>query len=433
MKKILMIIGNYSPEPSSVANCMQPLIMETAKFFDIDIVTDRKNLNIIPYEKIDGVNVYRIDDHRMINNALINEINKNKSARSLIFMTRIFSFLLKVCYYLRYVVLANEKITAGWSAQEVVDKCIDLNCKKKYDAIISVSNPFKSHYIAEKIVEKIKVKKEDIRWIIFEFDPFFYNAEAKISSIRKIKLFYDESRIFDKCDVIFFTPELYKFYNETLFAKFIKKAIPINFANIAPINCTQEQNAGIEIDYSKINCLFAGAIYKNIRNPEYMMNTFSKLNSKIHLTILTNYNEIKNFKINANLVSDRNISIFPFQKRSVVINLMTKSNILVNIGNTVEFQVPGKIFEYISSGKPIIHFSKIKNDPTIFYLEKYPLVFIVKEYEPITAEIIQNIEHFCFNNKDVNISYDDIKKYYNGFIGCDVANRYIDYLYDILT
>jgi len=130
MKKILMIIGNYSPEPSSVANCMQPLIMETAKFFDIDIVTDRKNLNIIPYEKIDGVNVYRIDDHRMINNALINEINKNKSARSLIFMTRIFSFLLKVCYYLRYVVLANEKITAGWSAQEVVDKCIDLNCKK---------------------------------------------------------------------------------------------------------------------------------------------------------------------------------------------------------------------------------------------------------------------------------------------------------------
>jgi|GEM_PF-1551764 len=431
MKKILMIIGNYSPEPSSVANCMQPLIMETAKFFDIDIVTDRKNLNIITYEKINDINVYRIDDHRMINNALMNEINKNKSARSLIFITRIFSFLLKICYYLRYVVIANEKITAGWSAQEVVDKCIDLHCEKKYDAIISVSNPFKSHYIAEKIVENIKIK-EDIKWIVFEFDPFYYNPEAKISSIRKIKLFYDESRIFDKCDVIFFTPELYKFYNKTLFAKFIKKAISIDFANIIPINYTCEPKANIKIDENKINCLFAGTIYRHIRNPEYMMRTFSKLNSKIQLTILTNYNAIKNIRINKKLINNESIKTFPFQKRSVVLNLMLKSNILVNIGNNIEFQVPGKIFEYISTGKPIIHFSKIKNDPALFYLEKYPLVYIVKEWDQKAEDIAPEIERFCLKYKDSKIKFEDIEKYYAGLCGGDVAAYFIKHLENIL-
>jgi hypothetical protein len=52
-----------------------------------------------------------------------------------------------------------------------------------------------------------------------------------------------------------------------------------------------------------------------------------------------------------------------------------------SIRNSVEFQIPGKIFEYMSTGKPILHFSKFSEDPAITYLKRYPKALIINEWE----------------------------------------------------
>ena len=50
--------------------------------------------------------------------------------------------------------------------------------------------------------------------------------------------------------------------------------------------------------------------------------------------------------------------------RKDAIDLMINSmHILLSIGNSNTYQLPSKVIEYISLGKPVLHFAEISNDP----------------------------------------------------------------------
>ncbi len=50
--------------------------------------------------------------------------------------------------------------------------------------------------------------------------------------------------------------------------------------------------------------------------------------------------------------------------RTEAIDLMiNKMHILLSIGNKNTYQLPSKVIEYISLGKPVLHFAEISNDP----------------------------------------------------------------------
>jgi len=252
--------------------------------------------------------------------------------------------------------------------------------------------------------------------------------------MRKV-FFKDEYRIFKKSTAIFLTPELYKFYKKTPFKIFSNKFTSIPFANINQLEVNQTDISKNFFDSKKINCLFAGRLYKSIRNPQKVIEVFSKLNKNIHLTLISNINKkmlINSFCTNSSWGYLDKISFFPIQNRDVALSLTGTADILINIGNNVEFQIPAKIFEYMSTGKPIIHFSKIKDDPTIFYLNKYPLTFIVKEWERIDEKTIKDIEQFCINNKNKKLKYEEVYKSLIDFSSNKVANDFNKKIKDLL-
>ena len=422
MKRILIIIGNYSPNPSSVANCAEPLINKLiSKGFKIDIVTDRKQVDIPEYECINNVNIYRIDDYRVMNTGVLNELTKIESTKALKFLTRVFSFFLKSFYYIRYCTLAKEKGTGGWDLKTAVNKCIELYKKHKFDAVISISLPFKAHYITKQFIHEIH---EPILWVMYEYDPFSYNKELKISTRRRKILLHDENNMFKDCDKVLLSPELFKFYSKTPFSTFLDKFISIPYANMSPLKCINDGISDIQFSPDKINCLFTGRLYADIRNPNYTIRTFSILNNDIHLSLFTNFSNEQLLESVSN--SDGKFSVFPYQTRNTVINAFMKADILVNVGNTVEFQVPGKIFEYMSTGKPIIHFSKFPDDPTLLYIERYPRALIIKEWENNIKEQALQIEKFCRTNKGYCLKYDEVCTALDGLDGESVSEKFVD-------
>ncbi len=426
MKSILVILANYSPNPSSVANCMTPLIEKISNVYNVDIITNRKRMDIPPCDKNGNKTIYRVDDYRIMNTYYLNELNKVNSNFILKKMTSLFTVISKSFFYMSYVLFANEKGTGGWEIKRVCEKALELDKENNYDIIISISQPFQSHYIAEEIK---KYKGDKVKWMVFEFDPFAYNNELTANARLRKKMTEDEKRILDKCDIAILTPELYEFYKKNKFIKMTEKIIALPFGNLEPIVFNQNNVEHNFMKANKINCLFTGQLYDNIRNPRFVLKLFSKIDNSIHLTLMTNFNKEK-----IQSYTDQKFlpSVIPYQNRDTALYNLTKADILINIGNTVEHQVPGKVFEYMSVGKPIIHFSKIKNDPAVKYLQRYPKVLIIKEWEAENRDYLFELENFCKENSGLNLSFDEINNRLGEYTGSAVASNFINIINDML-
>lgn len=426
MNRALIIMANYSPSPSSVANCMKPLIKKLSEKFIIDVVTDRKRVDIPEYERNNNINIYRVDDYRIMNTYYSNKLSKINSSYILRLMTKLFISILKASYYLKYVMFAKEQGTGGWQESRVLDKIIELDKEYNYDIMISASLPFQSHYIAEKVKS---TRGDSLKWIVFEFDPFAFNDGIKANKRRRKKMYVDEKRILEKCDAVCLTPELYDYYIEKDFLQVASKINRLPFANLERIEFDSTKVNKSFMIKNKINCIFTGQLYHDIRNPEVLLDVFSKLDDKIHLSMMTNFsrNDIEKYSPKGYLPS-----VIPFQNRDTALYNLICADILVNIGNTVQHQVPAKLFEYMSTGKPIIHFSKIKNDPAIKYLEKYPNLLIINELEIENIDYITQVEEFCKVNQNNNLTFEQVNKSLGEYSGKAVMDKFMNIICGVL-
>jgi hypothetical protein len=174
--------------------------------------------------------------------------------------------------------VAKEKGTGGWEESRVLDKIIELDKKKRYDIVISASLPFQSHYIAEKFKD---IRGDNLKWIVFEFDPFAFNEGIKASQRYRKKMYTDEKRIIKKCDATCLTPELYSYYKKENYIQLDSKINILPFANLEQIKFDSARVSKNFMINNKINCLFAGQLYHDIRNPKKLLDTFSKLDGEI--------------------------------------------------------------------------------------------------------------------------------------------------------
>lgn len=423
MKNILFIIENFSPSPSSVANCMQPYIDKLAEEYNIDVITDRKRTDISEIDTKNNVTVHRVSNYRIMNTMHLSDLQAIDSSKLLKFVTKIFVFILKALYYARYALFAKERKNSGWDGKLVVNKIEELNHTKKYDAMFSASAPFRSHYIAEKIKDSCPY----LKWYAFQFDPYSYNKGYSVNYFARRIMMRDEKRIFNKCDGVFLTLELFDYYKSVNFVNLNKNVIPLPYANFKKIQYDEYNVDGNFVKSEKISCLFIGQIYDKIRNPEVMIRMFSKISSDVQLFLMTNTSEekIKKYSL-VNYIP----TMIPYQNHDTALYNLLQANILVNIGNTVEHQMPAKIFEYMSTGKPIIHFSKIRNDPALRYLSCYPRVFVINEWERGFSQTEQ-LKEFCLRNHNFELTYEEISKLMSEYSNENILGLFVEYIQSV--
>ena len=98
-----------------------------------------------------------------------------------------------------------------------------------------------------------------------------------------------------------------------------------------------------------------------------------------------------------------------------------KADILLNISNTLDNQVPSKIFDYFSMGKPVLNLQKIENCPAEEYFAKYPLCYNLKEFEPADTD---SLVEFLKKAKGQQIDFAEVEKIY--------AEATVDYVADVM-
>ena len=255
-----------------------------------------------------------------IQNNITNNINQKNNFKKII-KNRIYKIYTKFSIY-------DPKKT-------LVSKVSKNFIKEKFDLIISSSDPKSSHLIAERLIElNPNITK---KWIQYWGDPFVGDIN-KNSIIPSNVIKREEKRLIGLCDeVVYVSPftleQQQKNYPEY---KDKMKFVPIPYI---------EEKIFTKVSNSKVTLGYFGDYKSSDRNIKPLYDAIIKDND-CYLNICGN-SDIK-------LEVKENVSIRPRQKMNVVEELEKNSDILVCICNKKGTQIPGKIYHYAATNKPIL-------------------------------------------------------------------------------
>ena len=274
-------------------------------------------------------------------------------------------------------------------------RAIRNSCKNViFDCIIGFQAPMYVPMAMSKLNTNVPI-------IIYKLDPWQTQSVFDNSPEEADK----ENRADSTASAIIMTDLIFRDYSKFYSDELLKKCHILNFPNIIKYN-TDNHNL---FDKKSINCIFAGTLYKNIRDPKYTFSLFEKvLGCRIVLHLFGS--QVGDIYDPVELPS--NIIIHGKVSSDEIISYIASSDVCVNIGNTEIGMMPSKILTYIAIGKPILNIIKDPNCPTLPYMEKYPLGLSVLETPVPTEEDVARVRDFIMTNKGKQISFETIKELY---------------------
>ncbi|WP_340025415.1 hypothetical protein MHI24_09655 [Paenibacillus sp. FSL K6-1096] len=324
MKRILIVTHWYFPRNVPRAFRAKELVNEFRnRGFLVDLVVGdykqfilHKDYNQNDFEKKD---VSNSNSAKLSNNPILSKLKD------------IFNFFLGDRFF----------VTSGF----FVYKNIDV---EKYDSIVSIGLPFYINFITALKIKKIKSTKciSISDWS----DPFFKSGDTKVAFYFKALQKYACSAV----NYITIPTENALYYFENYTDKNKIKVIPqgFNFENVK----LEEYKKNKRITFA-----YAGIFYKEIRNPEKLLNALSKMNidflfvmytmthGAVYNDVLLPYKKILGDKLEIN-------SLIP---REDCITKLSSMDFLINLENSTSNQVPSKLVDYALTNRPIL---SIKHD-----------------------------------------------------------------------
>lgn len=274
-----------------------------------------------------------------------------------------------------------------------------LDKKYKFDAVIAIAVPYDN----AKALAKANVYGKKI---IYELDPHYTNyycGKGKDKAYLR-----EEQQVLENIDLALMTDLIYNENQNNELKKYKNKMRWLEYPNVRNLDFYAIKQKE-QVTSKKINCFFIGSFYDEIRNPKFVLDTFLRMNNK---SIVFHFvgdvvgdsgeTEIKKYK---KLMGER-LVIHGRKTRDEALFMMKNADILVGVNNSIKNQLPGKIFDYISCGRPILNFCYLDDCPSLKYTKKYPLALDIFEKQEID---INGIEVFCEKNKGEFIPYEEIR------------------------
>ena len=413
--KLLFVLGSVYPRDDANSNIMNRIAEyllsqnQNIQIFEVGI---NNNNEIISKYKIRNIEIYGMGDPFItrLSPKLRNYLAKKHAASR---WNRI-KLLVKHPYWaIEYVI---KKFMYG-NIQIIYKKQVQEICHKEgIDAIICVSYPFQTALY----VSKLKV---DVPFVYYQLDPYYshYKQQNKWKALRQ------EEYVCNKASHIFMTNLIYQDYSSSSLSKYLTKSTVIEFPAIE-ISSMKEHSV-VSNEERVINMAFVGTLYEDIRSPEFLFRLLENLvlrGNMIHLHL------IGPIVGNIRIPQAEWITYHGRLNAEDAKWFMHRADFLINIGNLIINQMPSKIFEYFSSGKPIINLYKTNQCPTLPYASKYPNCINIAEFELIDNKMCECVESFLKDNKDINIPSEYIRDLFPEYTTVQVASKFLQIIQNVV-
>lgn len=287
----------------------------------------------------------------------------------------------------------------SWENDAYLEQLEKLHKVDKIDCIISVSNTAFCQFAAQKFKKKYPTTK----WITFITDPFaenyIYYRFKIFKKWWKQKNLASEKSFYMDADHNFLTVEMFKFAKDTLGISPGK----ISCLHFALDNRYAEFKN--QLSSNDVRLIYAGAVYQDIRNPEYMLRLISSL-PELKLDMFINTGECEDVLL---LYAKGNITRQGYAPKNKYDQMICcEYDILVNIGNISTLQAPSKTVDLLSTGKPILNFYFVK-DAQYEMIERYPLGLNIQDGE---VNVHDKVRKFCLGMKGKRMPFEEVEKLY---------------------
>lgn len=241
-------------------------------------------------------------------------------------------------------------------AVNFIKKNVDL---KNYDVLITSHEP----YVDSLIGLFLKKQNTEIKWIADIADPFTTHYYPRWR--KKIDELFEKT-VLSTADRILVTSEQLK-------KEYIKK-YGIEEEKILLIRQGFDlRNVFKEKRNSKFTFAYTGVFYKNCRDPDKLFSALEEIDFDFNFIIAGRNEE---FLPNSSI--REKIEFLGFIPHFKVLDIQEKADLLIHLTYKNQTQVPGKFFEYLGSGTPILCITYNENDETALLTKKLNVGIVCK-------------------------------------------------------
>ena len=394
--RALFISWETYPPKSATSNCLMAIIGELNKHNIESNVINVTGDFMLPeetiYEKVKFINVF------VGQFANIRSLVKKKPLLSIkVIAERFYSRLKK----------RNTGNSISKKTHATVLRRID-KCGKDYDVFVTVCS-----HVMNGIICDDYCTHNNKKFLLYQVDPIGTNITYHNNkSMKDIEL-----RLYKSANYIITTPILAKEKeNDPLYSNYLEKIYTAEFPNVKNLVTQYDGN-----NRKPIICFYSGRFYNGVRDCRYTLEVLSKISNLDFRLVFAGDGQEELISYYKSIHFGNRLHHLGMLSLSECFIKMQDADVLINIGNNVTNQVPSKLFDYISTGKPIVNFCKSNNCPTIPYINRYGLGINIIEGEDSIERQALRISQFIADNYQKRIEYEEIERKFKentpGYVG----------------
>jgi len=289
--------------------------------------------------------------------------------------------------------IAAPDVRVGWD-KLVVDMCKQMLNNMRPDIIITHSGSFTAHIAGRRLSQHFSVP-----WVadlgdplsLVDPDSWIYSLKARRNRV------LEQQTIPYASGLVFTTKETLNAYQSLMRDQFPKAIVlpcygynPSDFLPLDPD--ARISNVGISLSH-------IGTAFRSNRNLIPLIQALGTLEQA--KALIHNYNLTvigPHSRAFEKVAQYENLSSVTFSERvsyQESVDWINRSNVLIIVGNAGLLQIPGKIYPYLGSGRPILYIGQLpyEQDPAALLLAQFPGVLFAQNERNSIETTIRQIDH----------------------------------------
>ena len=249
-----------------------------------------------------------------------------------------------------------------------------LATETEFNAVISTSTPYTGHLVGR----AVKAARGGIHWMVDIGDPFWFGKPALNNSrLHAKRNLRSEQKILELCDSATVTVASCKRIYEEAFSGIAGK-----IAVVPPLFSGDGGMATRPALSEKKKLVFTGSLYRDIRNPDFLLRLLGAIIEKfpqVEAHFYGRVNDCAECFAPYETLKGTNLFLHGQVARDVALKATFEADVLINIGNDTNFQLPSKLVDYAASGLPIVNIVSVADDSSVDFLNQYPAAITFQE------------------------------------------------------